>query len=58
MILGKVISVTLSFVFSSNLYLGGIPFLPPIAVPVGVGTAVVLFVLYTLKAPKGAKAAK
>jgi len=51
-------AVTLSFVFSSNLYLGGIPFLPSIAVPVGVGTAVVLFVLYTLKAPKGAKAAK
>ena len=51
-------AVTLSFVFSSNLYLGGISFLPPIAVPLGVGTAVVLFVLYTLKAPKGAKAAK
>ena len=51
-------AVTLSFVFSSNLYLGGIPFFPPIAKILGVGTAVVLFILYTLKAPKGAKAAK
>lgn len=51
-------AVTLSFVFSSNLYLGGISFLPPIAIYLGVGIAVVLFVLYLLKAPKGAKAAK
>ncbi|MBQ3193715.1 MAG: carbon starvation protein A, partial [Oscillospiraceae bacterium] len=51
-------AVTLSFVFSSNLYLGGISFFPPISKILGVGTAVVLFILYTLKAPKAAKAAK
>ena len=51
-------AVTLSFVFSSNLYLGGISFFPPISKVLGVGIAVVLFVLYTLKAPKAAKAAK
>ena len=51
-------AVTLSFVFSSPLYLGKIPFLPPIAIYLGVGTGIVLFVLYALKAPKGAKAAK
>ena len=51
-------AVTLSFVFSSNLYLGGIPFFPPISVYLGVGIAIALFVLYVVKAPKGAKVAK
>lgn len=51
-------AVTMTFVFNSNLYLGKIPFLPPISKVLGVGIGVALFVLYVLKAPKGAKAAK
>ena len=51
-------AVTMTFVFNSNLYLGKIPFLPPISKVLGVGIGVALLVLYLLKAPKGAKAAK
>ena len=51
-------AVTVSFVFSSKLYLGGIPFFPPISKFLGIGIAVVLLVLFILKAPKGEKAAK
>ena len=42
-----------------GLYLGGISFLPPISRYLGVGIAVVLFVLFVVLAPKkGAKAEK
>ncbi len=52
-------AVTMSFVFGSKLYLGGISFLPPISRYLGVGIAVVLFVLFVVLAPKkGAKAEK
>ena len=51
-------AVTMSFVFNSKLYLGAIPFFPPISKILGIGIAVVLFVLFVLKAPKGQKAAK
>ena len=51
-------AVTVSFVFNSKLYLGGIPFFPPISKILGIGIAVVLLVLFILKAPKGEKAAK
>ena len=51
-------AVTVSFVFNSKLYLGGIPFFPPISKFLGIGIAVVLLVLFILKAPKGEKAAK
>ena len=51
-------AVTVSFVFNSKLYLGGISFFPPISKFLGVGIAVVLLVLFILKAPKGEKAAK
>ena len=50
--------VTMTFAFNSNLYFGAIPFFPPISLYLGVGIGVGLFVLYILKAPKGAKAAK
>ena len=45
-------AVTVSFVFGSKLYLGGIPFLPPLSSYLGVGIAVVLLLLFILKAPK------
>ena len=51
-------AVTMTFVFNSNLYLGKIPFFPPISLYLGVGLGIALFVLYMVKAPKGAKAAK
>ena len=52
-------AVTMSFVFGSKLYLGGISFLLPISRYLGVGIAVVLFVLFVVLAPKkGAKAEK
>lgn len=51
-------AVTMSFVFSSKLYLGGISFFPPIANIVGIGTAVLLLLLFILKAPKVKKADK
>ena len=51
-------AVTVSFVFNSKLYLGGIPFLPPISRILGVGIAIVLLVLFIVKAPKGEKAVK
>ena len=51
-------AVTVSFVFNSKLYLGGISFFPPISKFLGVGIAVVLLVLFILKAPKGEKTAK
>ena len=52
-------AVTLSFVFGSKLYLGGIFFLAAISRYLGVGIAVVLFVLFAVLAPKkGAKAEK
>ena len=51
-------AVTLSFVFSSNLYLGGIAFLASIAKILGVGIAVVLFALFVIKSPKKEKLAK
>ena len=51
-------AVTMTFVFNSNLYLGKIPFFPPISLYLGVGVGIALFVLYMVKAPKGAKAAK
>ena len=51
-------AVTMSFVFNSKLYLGAIPFFPPISKILGIGIAVVLLVLFILKAPKGEKAAK
>ena len=44
-------AVTVSFVFGSKLYLGGIPFLPPLSSYLGVGIAVVLLLLFILKAP-------
>ena len=50
--------VTMTFVFNSNLYLGKITFLASISKVLGVGIGVALLVLYLLKAPKGAKAAK
>ena len=40
------------------LVCGAIPFFPPISKILGIGIAVVLFVLFVLKAPKGQKAAK
>ena len=51
-------AVTVSFVFDSKLYLGGIPFFPVISRYVGVGIALVLFLLFVLKAPKGEKKLK
>ena len=45
-------AVTVSFVFNSKLYLGGIPFLPPLSSYRGVGIAVLLLLLFVLKAPK------
>lgn len=45
-------AVTVSFVFNSKLHLGGIPFLPPLSSYLGVGIAVVLLLLFILKAPK------
>ena len=51
-------AVTVSFVFNSKLYLGGIPFLPPISKILGIGIAVVLLVLFIVKAPKSEKAVK
>ena len=51
-------AVTVSFVFDSKLYLGGISFLPPISKILGVGIAVVLLVLFIVMAPKGEKALK
>ena len=45
-------AVTVSFVFGSKLYLGGIPFLPPLSAYLGVGIAVLLLLLFVLKAPK------
>ena len=45
-------AVTVSFVFGSKLYLGGIPFLPPLSSYLGVGIAVLLLLLFVLKAPK------
>ena len=45
-------AVTVSFVFGSKLYLGGIPFLPPLSSYLGVGIAVLLLILFVLKAPK------
>ena len=45
-------AVTVSFVFGSKLYLGGIPFLPPLSAYLGVGIAVLLLILFVLKAPK------
>ena len=51
-------AVTVSFVFNSKLYLGGIPIFPPISRILGIGIAVVLLILFIVKAPKGQKAAK
>ena len=51
-------AVTVTFVFNSKLYLGGIPFLPPISAILGVGIAVVLLVLFIVKSPKKEKLAK
>ena len=51
-------AVTVTFVFNSKLYLGGIPFLPPISGVLGVGLAVVLLVLFIVKSPKKEKLAK
>ena len=48
-------AVTASFVFNSKLYLGGIPFLPPISKILGVGIAVVLLALFIVKDRKAAK---
>ena len=45
-------AVTVSFVFNSKLYFGGIPFLPPLSAYLGVGIAVLLLLLFVLKAPK------
>lgn len=45
-------AVTVTFVCDSRLYLGSIPFLPPVSRILGVGAAVVLFVLFILRAPK------
>ena len=45
-------AVTVSFVFGSKLYLGGVPFLPPLSAYLGVGIAVLLLLLFVLKAPK------
>ena len=51
-------AVTMTFVFNSKLYLGAIPFLPPISKILGIGIAAVLLILFILKAPKGEKLAK
>ena len=51
-------AVTATFVCSSNLYLGGISFLASASKIVGVGVAVILLVLFAVKAPKAEKAAK
>ncbi|MGN0405137.1 MAG: carbon starvation protein A [Bariatricus sp.] len=48
-------AVTLSFVFSSKLYLGRIPFFPPISKYLGVGIAVVMLVMFIIKARNSAK---
>ena len=45
-------AVTVSFVLNSKLYLGGILFLPPLSSYLGVGIAVLLLLLFVLKAPK------
>ena len=45
-------AVTVSFVLNSKLYLGGILFLPPLSSYLGVGIAVLLLLLFILKAPK------
>ena len=44
--------------FNSKLYLGGISFLPPISKILGISIAVILLVLFIVKAPKGEKALK
>lgn len=49
-------SVTLSFVLNSELYLGRISFFPPISKYLGVSIAVILLVLFIIKAPKAEKA--
>ena len=51
-------AVTLSFVFGSKLYLGGIPFLAGIATYLGVGIAAVMLIAFIATAKKGAKAAQ
>ena len=49
-------SVTLSFVLNSELYLERISFFPPISKYLGVSIAVILLVLFIIKAPKAEKA--
>ncbi len=49
-------AVTLSFVLNSELYLGRISFFPPISKYLGVSIAVILLVLFIIKAPKAEKA--
>jgi len=51
-------AVTLSFVFGSNLYLGGISFLASIATYLGVGIAAVLLIVFIATAKKTEKAAQ
>ena len=51
-------AVTLSFVFGSKLYLGGISFLAGIATYLGVGIAAVMLIAFIATAKKGAKAAQ
>ena len=51
-------AVTLSFVFGSKLYLGGISFLASIATYLGVGIAAVMLIAFIATAKKGAKAAQ
>ena len=51
-------AVTMSFVFGSNLYLGGISFLAGISKYLGVGIAVVLLIAFIATSKKTTKAAQ
>ena len=51
-------AVTLSFVFGSKLYLGGISFLAGISKILGVGIAAVMLIVFIATAKKTEKAAQ